>query len=241
MTSWLAPQLRLSVFSDQQVSLSDSDWSVLTGISEAENRSTIPGGRVFFGTALGAMTIAQFQGTRADIILRSGEAGPPDIDPYLGLADALKQFVPATERWLRQLRLPIKRIAFGATLLFPVETVEAGYHELSSLLRSVKISPGMRDLLYRCNWRRTSKEFPDVELNRLTTWTILTVMGRGIQLAGGQVRVIDEGNEMQFVQLEVDHNTAVESSDAFNIERAGPIYDELVGLALENTQQGEVQ
>jgi hypothetical protein len=68
---WQAELVRVSLFSNAPVGISDADWKQITGQDEAATRAQIPGGRALTGQALDAqLSIAQ-TGPRIDCILTS--------------------------------------------------------------------------------------------------------------------------------------------------------------------------
>jgi hypothetical protein len=132
-------------------------------------------------------------------------------------------------------------VAFGATLLRQVATVETGYAELGSLLMSLKMDPvRMRDLLYRVNWPRESGVVTGLTINRLTTWALVVLARKLLSMTGADLTVAQQQDLLHAVRLEVDHNTPGDRTDPFDPSQTIAIYKELVDLAVENASKGEL-
>ena len=242
---WGVSLLRLSIFSSGPTSISDNDWKMLTGQEEAENRTAIPGGRRYSGKyANGSLTLAS-TADRLDMVL---QAQPPQSEEELRLpligpwSDVRGTFIEMCHRLLTSTQAPIVRVAFGGVLLSPSSDKEDSYRRLNRLLTTIDIDPvKMRDLFYRINWPSTSNTTGHL-LNRITTWatikfavTLMQVTGDRISVAAGAEK------EVHAVRLEFDNNTDAESKSVIDKASIVPVFDELVSLANENAEKGEIQ
>jgi hypothetical protein len=98
----------------------------------------------------------------------------------------------------------------------------------------LKYSDDEGDFLYQYNRRRRSQRVPEVKINRLSKWTWVPL---------GEVRA--EGGELVFPAesaclLELDINTAPEFQGALPHDRYVPLFEEMVGLAVEIAARGDV-
>ena len=233
-------------FRAEQLPISDADWNSLTGEAEAPIRHTTAGLRRLSGKVFGGALTIGSAGNRVDVVLGPDESAIDAKDdwalPVVGLWEEVrKQFVEATIPWLQSRPNRFSRVAFGATLLRRVATVEAGYAELRSLLISLNIDPArMRDLLYRVNWPRESGVVTGLTINRMTTWAVLGLARKLLSMTGSDLTVAQPQDLLHAVRLEVDHNTLADRTDPFDPPQTIAIYNELVDLAVENASKGEL-
>jgi hypothetical protein len=243
---WDASVVRLSLFSGEQLQISDADWKSLTGETEAPTRHTTAGLRRLSGKVLGGALSIGSAGNRVDVVLGPDESAIDAEDdwtlPVVGPWEQVrKHFVGTTITWLESRQNRFNRVAFGATLLKQVATVEAGYAELSPLLTSLTVDPArMRDLLYRVNWPRESGVITGLTINRLTTWALVALARKLLSMTGADLTVAQQQDLLHAVRLEVDHNTPADHSEHFDPSQIIAIYRELVDLAVENASKGEL-
>ncbi len=238
---WGAQVARLTLFLRDPYSVSDKDWLTITGQDEAETRQAIPGGKRLSGRVPnGALQVAA-AGHRFDVVLSAVELEENEelVIPSVGALDeTLKTFVESTCKWIDQTNPPVVRAAFGVVLTCKTETRDGAYQHLKGLLKSLDVQPEkMRDLLYRVNWRCTSRVQEGLIINRLTTWSALRIIRKLIQIGD---EIATESDEIHAVRLEVDHNTDDANRTPFDPDKVIPIYSELVELARENAAEGEV-
>jgi hypothetical protein len=240
---WLAEQLRISLFSNGAIPLSEADWQAITGQAEAETRTAIGGGKAYTGKfANGQFSIAH-SGNRLDASLTPRS----DVDdgslklPVIGnWNNVLPPFVDAVGKWIATAKFSIVRIAFGGVLNSEAPTREQAYEKLAGLLRSVTVDPAMKEVVFRCNWDRNSKVKRGLLLNRITVWSVIRYAHTLLQVTGNTVEVSrGDAKEMQAVRLEFDINTDQANTTPFDPGECIPILNELVALAQRNTEVGE--
>jgi hypothetical protein len=150
---------------------------------------------------------------------------------FLG-AQVLTPFEELMCRWL--LDCPaLQRLAFGAALYLPVKDRREGYRELENRLKlGIKYAENEGDFLYQYNRRRTSVTVPELQVNRLSKWTWV-----------GEVHIKDgklvEPPESACL-LEVDVNTVPEFQGTLPHDRRVPLFAEMVEMAVEIAQRGDV-
>jgi hypothetical protein len=130
---WRVESLRLTLFSSENITVSDADWSGITGQQDADTRQKLPGGLRYIGRfAAGQLTVAAL-GQRLDVVLswvpserlaESPSIELPDIGAWEGVRDI---FVTATQKWLESLKFPVIRIAFAPILLAETANVVESY------------------------------------------------------------------------------------------------------------------
>ena len=240
---WITQSLRLSLFSNVPIAATEQDWQKITGQEEAASRTAIAGGKMFRGKFAGGDLTFAYSGPRIDVVLSAEEKDTADglKIPSLGLwTDVFPSFENTIATWLDKATILPVRLAFGALLLHQVNSREEAYKELDDLLFSVDANPKMQELFYRCNWPTESKVVSGLMINRLTGWSALRVTANLLQLTGESFNVSSSGPELITVRLEIDHNTDQARSTPFETGQIIPIFKELVGLARENAEKGEL-
>lgn len=247
---WAVQQLRLSLFSNEAIPVSETDWKTITDQDEAETRTAIPNGKQYSGKFLGGILTIAYSGLRCDIVLNVDDPVPmraevaearptlPCIGEWNAVLDVFEEKVTPV---LDGLNSPIVRIAFGSVLLSQSESREHAYEKLGELLASVDVDgKNSRELIYRINWPKMSEVIPDLELNRITGWSSVNFRPMLVQLqTGGEMAVSSSDVELYTVRLEMDHNTAAQRKTAFEKAHRMPIFRELVTLARSNAKAGE--
>jgi len=238
---WAVQSVRLTLFSLEPPFVTDKDWQAITGQdNEAETRQALPGGgKRFSGNVANGVLSVGAVGSRTDIVLSAPDPSQDITLPVVGtLDDTFPSFFESTAKWLEATQLPINRIAFGSMLLCHTANRAEAYRHLGDLLTSVKVDPGMHDLLFRVNWRRASKVIEGLKLNRLTTWNSLEAR---VVFVDGAAEVVAASDQVSTaIRLEIDHSTDGEHKTAFDRGRLKHIYWELVELARENAVKGEL-
>lgn len=241
---WGVQLARLTLFLNDPHSISDKDWSVVTGQEEAETRQAIPGGKRLSGTVPTGTLHMSATGSRFDVILTVAEIdeGEDVTLPSVGSIDeTFKTFFESTCKWIEEFKPSVIRIAFGAVLTCKAESREEAYTHLKGLFRSLKVDPAkMQDLQYRVNWPATSNVEQGLVLNRLTSWSAMRVFRKLLQIGPEDVSDGGEIKLLNGVRLEVDNNTDVTRKAPFEPGNVIPIYSELVELARQNAVEGEV-
>ena len=243
---WGVSILRLSLFSGDQLQLSDEDWKIVTGEEEAPVRQTVAGLRRLSGKAFGgAMTLGAAAG-RVDFVLGVDESSVEENEnlklPIMANWDTtVNQFCRATIPWIEASLSGFNRMALGAVLLKESQSVESAYSELNELLNSVDVDKSrMRDLLYRVNWPRESKTIPGLTINRITTWSVLRLVRKLLAMTGSELTPAKGEDFLHAIRLEIDHNTAEARTEPFDRKELIHTYEELASLATENVKKGEL-
>ncbi|WP_214476052.1 hypothetical protein [Mesorhizobium sp. dw_380] len=236
---WLVENLRLSVFSNEAVKGSESDWSRLTGQEEAESRQAVPAGRIYAGEFGPGRLSFSYQASRADIILAQSQSMESDHDlPVFAEFDqATDAFVETVTGWLETAAFPIVRIAFGGVILQRAEDFQHANRLLGDYVRSAKVEDRVKDFLIRTNWPTNSK-VNGAELNRITAFSAMRILSGAVSL-GAENGMVAMGEPVFAVRLEIDHSTDAANAKQFEKSLLVPIFMELVDLARENVETGE--
>jgi hypothetical protein len=242
---WIAETLRVSLFSTDKASLTDADWKKITGQEEAETQQKVVGRRTMVGPWLDGVLNVSAVGARVDCVLSPKtltETVEEGYVPSVGAWPAVcYEFLNRTADWVGNFQPPVVRMAFGAILLARCADRQDAYKTLIGLLKTVQGDPErMRDLIFRVNWPVKSTSVVGLTLNRITHWAVLEIHAIQLVIPTSAQPVIADTPGTFVIRLELDHNTDAGWTDPFDQNRLVPIYNELVQLALENAEKGEL-
>lgn len=247
MTEWQVEGLRVTAFSHEPIDQNMVDWwAEITG-EQPSLRQSRPRDQVLSegGPYLDAWLALDVSPMRVDWRLIANPNEPPAELPVIGsFNDRKGDFVKLVERWLRK-SPKLKRLAFGAVLLFPVKSAEEGYKKLDVLLPAVKIdAKNASDFSYRINRRRKTKgSINGLEINRLSSWALSQIMGVQLQLAAEnprRSRALEIGETIHACRLELDINTVPDVDRVLKKSAVPKLLRELVDLGTEIAQKGDV-
>jgi hypothetical protein len=242
---WITETLRVSLFSTATVSLTDADWKKITGQDEAEIQQKIVGRRTMVGPYLDGRLSISATGARVDCVLSPKTPTEPLEEGYVPSVGAwpavCEEFVEGTADWVGNFRAPVVRMAFGAVLLGRCADRQDAYKKLIGLLKSVRADhERMSELIFRVNWPVNSTSVNGLSLNRITQWAVSEVHAIPLMIPMTTPPVIDDTPGTFVIRLDLDHNTDVKWTSPFDQKHLVPIYNELVQLAYENAEKGEV-
>jgi hypothetical protein len=241
---WTTETLRLSLFLRENPKLSVGDWKAITGQDEPQTMQTLATRKSLIGPFQGGFLNVSTLGPRIDAIILPKspsetieEGYVPTIGPWPG---ACADYVAATSPWLAALDYQIHRIAFSGSLLAKGDSLPDVYTHLLGLLKSVRGDPErMREVIYRVSWPKESKVIDGMTLHRITTWAALQIQLQLVVQTGLRSTTTGAG-ATHVIRFEFDHSTDSERTEPFDRAQLVPIYGELVALASENAEQGEV-
>jgi hypothetical protein len=242
---WSARTLRLTVFLQSPVdAIAPDTWKCATGASEPAFDqaqppllSRIQGGPVGPGfLTLHVQGLAQ----RLDWIM--GPPPPSDTSQnplsleFGPIEPALEAFTNVVRPWLASTDIISNRLAVGVVAAIPMPDRLAAYKTLQDFVPSVKIdAEHTRELLYRINRPKLSRSLgAEVELNRVTSWGATR-----LQIAG-PTGVLLTGVGGSYLSVECDNSTPVEQEGPLDKSKFVDIYDELIEMALQNLELGEL-
>ncbi len=244
---WETEVLRLTGFPSPSAEITEPAWwSEIVG--EAPERKTLRprrGGQEEEGPLEGGKLILRVTPTRIDWLF--GPIYPPDeepatfptIGPFPKTLDTLSKLM---FRWFGiQTCPPLRRLAFGAILVQPVDDRKSGYKQISAYLPNVKLDPdGSSDLIYQINRPRDSRSgVPGLRINRLSKWSVSLLQTVAFSLEKTSVSMAP-GRELSACRLELDVNTSADFQGEFPREQVAVIFDELVRLGSEIVDEGDI-
>jgi len=247
LREWDTEIIRLTAFLPSGTLIKPEGWwSELVGSEpDSTTRRARVGETIQTGAAFDGQLTMRAQPMRVDWVFQPATElkEEPTPDTHLTIArfdDLLRTFFVAMERWFNLAPL-MSRIAFGCVILLPVSDIREGLRRLIPYLPNVKIDPdGMSDLLYRVNRRRISEGgIKNLVINRLSTWSVVSVEFKRIDLTPGQ-SVVAPSNPSYSCRADIDVNTIPEYSETFDGKQALTLWNELKRLGTEIIEKGDV-
>ncbi|WP_147274964.1 hypothetical protein [Ferruginivarius sediminum] len=234
---WKVHSLRLTVFTTSSTEGLTNLWEDLTGEEpETDEVRRREGVRRQTGTWGHATLTVAVSNRRIDITINPQLTQVPEYRLYTGpYKEEENNFLGLVRPWLESPQVAITRIAYAGTLLLEAKDRDAAYEKFGQYVQSVHIDrKNCKEITYRVNRPRQSQHA--IELNRITNWSVIRA-----EMENGLTE--DQKSEKPtwtFLNLEFDHNTAPEHKEVLKSADVVPIFNELVCLANENAQQGEV-
>ena len=247
MDNWEVKQLRLTIFPTEGEIDPNAIWENMVS-EKPETINTITKLRqvTMQGTyQLGVFTIVLQQ----DRIHFTYEAAldPDELGVNLGTIDeAERAFSTLTEKWFSfSAATSASRIAFGMILDIPVKSREDAYVKLDELLHDVKVGRNTSDFLYQIN-RRRERDFNGnkILINRLSKWSANLQFQSRFNVKVTELEPPSHKafstNSLMTCHLEIDVNTVEEPSIQFAREFQKEIFAQLVDMANEIAEKGDI-
>ena len=241
---WLAEHIRVSLFSNEAVQVTEEDWCAITKEKEAEARQAIAGGRVFSGRFETGLLNFSAAYSRIDIVLASPLPTELPAEPKfasVGQWELVRdRFFQVTHSWIEQSKFPIVRIAFGAALNSPARGKIEAYNVLKQLITTVNVDPDrMQELMFRVNLPTHSNVIPHLTINRINTWSAIRIVYSNFE-PSSPIPLMNTP-QLDGVRLEIDNNTDVSRTERFPQNQLVPILSELISYASESASKGDRQ
>lgn len=233
---WMAYQLRLTSFPIPLSQFDPTNWwhDTVGEIPESQQIQPKLNRRTEIGPFENGKLILEVQSDRIDWRYSSIIDDPLRIpfseEELVPLQNLLSGFQQIANHWLG-MAPPLIRLAFGGRLGIPVVSRSEGYQHLADYLHPVRLNPdNMSDFLYQINRPVISNIVPDLQLNRLSKWSVVSAT-RGTIVIGEQGPTSTTlTHEFFYSHLELDINTRAENTDNFQSELLFPLFMELVHL-----------
>lgn len=241
---WLVEQLRLTAFITPAFQPPKESYfervvgeSATTKVEDRRKGVLIEQGP-FQGGILGV----QIQPFRIDWILgadpekEKGDEGITfeAVGEFESVANAFRDTLA---KWLAQ-ELPVKRLAFGAILVMPVESRRAGYERLGRFLPTVKIDPvNSSDFLYQINRWTKSNEMSGLTINRLAKWIVAQKSLSQLAIPSLTSHPLAQ---TQACRVELDINTSAEFEGELPQAKLNSLFSELINFGIEIVKKGDM-
>lgn len=164
---------------------------------------------------------------------------PPALSIIGSIDSELSVVTDLARNWINSGTVsPINRLAFAGVLLYPVESVTAGYEILQRLLPSLNLE-NVKDLNYQVNRPRMSSAIDGLSINRLSRWNVIR-SHIFAAVPSVSLRFRSTADEVVASRLELDINSAAEQTQPIAARSLVSLFDELVGNGLELSKKGDV-
>ena len=244
---WQVQQLRLTVFTGEVASFSPEDWWVNLVGSPPYSVVARPKEGLFQqeGAFEGRKLLLRAQADRIDWLFTPAFPEQPEelleFPPTAGpFPEALGIFQKLALAWFKIVVFPVNRLAFGAVLLQPVADREAGYARLDSYLHDVSVKPSTSDFFYQINRPRLSRTVHDLQINRLTKWSVALFQRFGVRLEPKVTPKTQITSHESACHLELDINTPPDLRSPIPRESVEAVFTELASLGEEIAAKGDV-
>jgi hypothetical protein len=236
---WQTESLRVSAFpiSGATVVLPNS-WKEITGndpdeISKQPSpmQSSLEAGP-FFG---GRLSVGHQPG-RIDLVLTPDQTSQPEGSRLRHVGDfglAMENVLPAARKMFRP-DMVMQRLAVGAVLLHPVESVEGGYKILRSILPVAREIPETAsDFYFQLNvpTTRSVTGISDIRINRLLKWSVGRLQMLNMVGGSGVPTQMVSGAEFYVVRVEMDINTQADLAVPLSYQNILVVIDHLATMA----------
>lgn len=241
---WDVVALRMTAFPAPGTNISVSGWWE-TIVGEAPEQVTVkPRTGEFFehGNLENGLFELKINPSSVTWIHRADDLQLENDSESLGeLVSTCEEFCIKMNKWFELEAVPnLIRLAFGANLVQPVENQQMGLERVSKYIPAVSLDfANSIDFLYQINRRRPSEsEFLDLEINRLTKWSVIQRQLFHINPALGGDAVARPPRD--FVQLELDINSVQEFEGELGQSQLPSLFEELVSLGKEIAAEGDI-
>lgn len=236
---WKAELLRVTAFTSIHPGEHAMAWweSAVGEAPETDRSELRKHERVVSGEFHEHSLTLRVQMNRVDWLWAAKLEGPTPNPETLGpLSDVGPRLLELTRVWFDHPTLPeIRRIALGAVLVSPVDSLQEGYGQLDGYLPSVRVDvEGATDFLFQINRPRKSKSLEGLMLNRLCKWNVAVVNLMAVEGAA-----VVPGGERHHCRLELDLNSSPKWEDGLPVESLQGLMGEFVELASEISLSGD--
>jgi hypothetical protein len=146
------------------------------------------------------------------------------------------KFAEKVTKWIAGFEMSLSRVSFLSVAVAPASSREDAYAILAESVKSLKITPAMRDLLYRVNWRGNTAHLEEGYLNRLAAWSSFQLTATaGISGQRDTLKL----SQRDFARIDLDINTPPERAEPLPQSKLPSLFLELVALAKETVAKGE--
>ena len=240
LPSWNAESLRFTAFCDDLPDLSSITWwdDVIGEPSESQSIKRREGRLVESGVVgddeLPFSLSVQQADNRIEWRAGSGAIALPSTEGLGSFPDVQDRLTEYVSKWFENVEISVHRMAFGAILSTPVESVDSGYKILNDLVPGVLVDTDLwSDLMLRFNIPTVSDVIDEMPINCLRTWciaqiwqlNILGVIGKGTSQFSGE-----SPEPTTKVRLELDINTDASRSLPIDSENTLALFRELVSI-----------
>jgi hypothetical protein len=253
---WFAETVRLTAFPVELIDAEEVDWWRAVAHSRPRQSVTGQDGQLVEAGSValdhGQVVQAQLSvaPTKIDWLLTSAKAlragdehFPTDwpTEDFVAKFDVAREQMKALATQWWPMAPALKRIAFGAILMHPASSPRDAYDELSRFVQYPLDSDRMSDFSLQLNRRRAARSVENgLQINRLAKWSAVTIRNVRVTMMGDQLLQQRAPRERYAVRCELDINTSPTREEQLPVEQLPSLFDELVELASEIAQYGDI-
>lgn len=247
LAEWQVETLRMTVFPSQPLQTEGVTWWADLAGEPPETSLRLPRthGLQEEGPFGEGKLVLRVDPNRVDWVLAPRENPRAEVEGFLvvgSLPELLESFCLVISRWFDFEACPsAQRMAFGAILLRPVADYQAGLVQLADYLPFLASVRGdLSDFLYQINRRRDSGVgIPDLRINRLSKWSVMTTTLGDVTLQSHLMRLSPTRTHYA-CRIELDMNTVPNFSGELSRDQQLIVFQELVHLAREIVGEGDI-
>jgi hypothetical protein len=244
---WQVQLLRMTLFTAHRHRVGSQDWWNKVRARSPDTIIEKPGvgGRREMGQFGEGMLILGTEPGRIDWVLAADPRASSSVDPIRTIGsfpETLEELCSVTRKWFSLADCPsARRLAFGAVLLYCVDTQQIAVEQLTPYLRTVDLTlePSL-DLFFQINRPRESKTgIQGLRINRLSKWSVVDVIQLWGSAAALPATVEHVGGQIA-CRLELDINTGVDFRGPLSRGKLPRVFKELVDLGKEIVTEGDI-
>jgi hypothetical protein len=231
--AWQTEFFRVSAFPiSGTTDISPNSWKEITG-NDPDEIAKQPTSMNEAGPFFGSRLSVGHQPGRIDLILI------PDQTRSKGLSDvgdfnlAMDNVLPAARKMFRP-DMVMQRLAIGACLFHPVDTVEDGYKVLRSILPVAREIPETAsDFSFQLNVPITLSVtgISDIRINRLLKWNVARMRMMNLVGESGVPTAIVGGAAINVLRVEMDINSPADLAVPLSYQNILDVIDHLAAQA----------
>lgn len=249
ITVWRVENLRLTALLSPSAQIPQRNvWAKLVGFSpDRKIQYPPPGGYQERGGFQDGKLFLNVQRTRLDWVFTLAGEREPTVPLFSkkSFPDSLSSFLKLMLPWL-ETSPPILRLAFGTSLVQPLENKQAVCQQIAAYLPWAQqlYLEDCSDFLYKINRPKESASgISGMKINRLSQWSAITwkefLRIQDNELFGlGQKR---PSLSYWAGRLELDINTALDFEDEIPGKQLAKLFEELVEMGKEIAREGDIR
>ncbi len=190
------------------------------------------------------LLVIETQPIRIDLIQTiniKAEIGELDIPAFGYMQDEIDNFIQYVKVLITNDYFPeLTRIALGMILLEPISNRKEGYSKLNELLPFNIEIENSSDFFYQINRPRyIEQKGNQIKINRLTKWSVIELSSVIFQVKPSP-KTVNLGQKYYAIRNELDVNTTIDYEGVFSITQIESITNELVSMAIEISNEGDI-
>jgi hypothetical protein len=248
LDTWAVTDLRVTVFATSALDLSSAiSWQNLTGgefpdicqhepkLGALEELGKFNDGQLSLRVMPGRVDLTYYPIVESPLLKKSRLLGP-----YVGTVELFSKLAFSLLSMLEDRgELNFARLAFGAGIDIEVSNKEDAYNLLNDFLHDVNVDPNSSEFSYSINRIRKSELLEDININRLSKWSaryFIVSFGPGLQ-----GRLDDCPTGIYSCHADLDINTVQQEGISLPKDKVREVFSELVGLASEIAEYGDIR